>query len=647
MPTRPWGTWRSPLGARDLAAGVVRLSDLRVDGDALWWTELRPADGGRTTIVRHDGTAGVDVAPEDVDARTRVHEYGGAPFAVRGGRLVASHDADQRLHVIDGDGARPVTPPPSSPRGVRYADGQLTLDGQGLVCVRETHGPDGAGGPRNEIVLLDLDGDGTEVLVAGPDFVAAPRLSPDATELAWLQWDHPAMPWDAAELHVAAFDGRRLGPATHLGGGRGDAAYRPLWLPDGRLVASVDTTGFWEVHLREGGRLRRVTDLGADVGWPHWIFGNEVVAPLPDGRLALAVTRGAETRLALLDLADGAVTEVDAPYTAVSHLQPTSTGVAFLAASPDVVQAVVTYVPGRGLEEVRRVDLEALRPGDRPRPRPVEVPTPDGAATHAFVYPPASEDHEGPADARPPLVVFTHGGPTGHVAPALSAQIAYWTSRGFAVADVNYRGSSGFGRAYREALKGQWGVHDVTDVVAVARHLAEHGEVDGDRMVIRGGSAGGFTTLAVLTAPDHPFAAGTSFFGVADVAALMEHTHEFESRYLDGLVGPLPEAAQLCRDRSPLTHVDRLRRPLLVLQGLEDAVVPPEQSEAIVEACARRGIPHAYLAFEGEQHGFRKAENVVTWLESELAFYGLVLGFEPADAVPDLRLEPPLETWSG
>jgi dipeptidyl aminopeptidase/acylaminoacyl peptidase len=642
---RPYGAWQSPLRAHDLAAGVVRLGDLRADGDALWWTELRPADDGRTAIVRHDADGTADVIPSHLDARTRVHEYGGAPFAVRDGRLVTSHDADQRLHLVENGVDRPVTPEPATPRVVRYADGQLTADGAALVCVRETHDPDGAREPVNEIVLVDLDTGEGEVLVTGPDFVAAPRLSPDERELAWLQWDHPDMPWDGAELHVATFDGEQVRDAHRLGGGGGVSAHRPVWLPDGRLVTSLDATGFWEVHVRDGEDLRRVTDLGADVGGPHWMFGNEAIAPLPDGRLALAVTRRAATGLAVLDLDAGTVVEVEAPYTAVSQLQPTPTGVAFLAASPEVAQAVVTYVPGRGLEEARRVDIDALRPGDLSPPEAIEVRTPDGATTHAFVYPPASENHEGPDGERPPLVVFTHGGPTGHVSPTLSAQIAYWTTRGFAVADVNYRGSTGFGRSYRDALKGQWGVHDVTDTIAVACHLAEQGKVDGQRMVIRGGSAGGFTTLAVLTSSEHPFAAGTNFFGVADIGALMEHTHKFESRYLDRLVGPLPEAAELCRQRSPITHVDRLQRPLLVLQGLEDAVVPPAQSEAIVEACARRGIPHAYLAFEGEQHGFRKAENVVTWLESELAFYGQVLGFEPADDVPDLRLDPPLASW--
>jgi dipeptidyl aminopeptidase/acylaminoacyl peptidase len=645
MQQRPYGAWQSPLRAHDLAAGVVRLGDLRADGDVLWWTELRPADDGRTAVVRRDESGTRDVSPAGFDARTRVHEYGGAPIAVRAGRLVASHDPDQRLHLVDEGGARPVTPEPATPRGVRYADGQLTADGARLVCVRETHDPDGAREPVNEIVLLDLDTGEAEVLVTGPDFVAAPRLSPDEHELAWLQWDHPDMPWDGAELHVAQIAGVRLRDPRRLGGGGDVAAHRPVWLPDGRLVTSLDATGFWEVHIREGETLRRVTDLDADVGGPHWMFGNEAIAPLPDGRLALAVTRRAATGLALLDLDDGTVVEVETPYAAVSQLQPTATGIAFLAASPEAVGAVVAYVPSEGVEEVRRVDVDALRPGDRPRPEAVEVPTPDGATTHAFVYLPVSEDHRGPEDERPPLVVFTHGGPTGHVAPTLSAQIAYWTTRGFAVADVNYRGSSGFGRAYRDALRGQWGVHDVADTIAVARHLAERGDVDGRRMVIRGGSAGGFTTLAVLTSPDHPFAAGTSFFGVADIGALMEHTHKFESRYLDRLVGPLPEASELCRQRSPITHVDRLQRPLLVLQGLEDAVVPPAQSEAIVEACARRGIPHAYLTFEGEQHGFRKAENVVTWLESELAFYGQVLGFEPADEVPELRLEPSLDSW--
>jgi dipeptidyl aminopeptidase/acylaminoacyl peptidase len=501
--------------------------------------------------------------------------------------------------------------------------------------------------PRNEVVLVDLATGVQRVLVSGPDFVAAPRLSPAEDELAWLAWDHPEMPWDGARLQVASYDplaspggddDGTVGPAIHLGGGGGTAATRPVWRPDGTLVTTLDTSGYWEVHVRDGEGLRPVTSLGADVGVPLWRFGDDVLAPLGDGRIAAVVIDRAVARLVLVDLADGAVTELGAPYTSIRQLRATAAGVAFLGASPDVAGAVVRWSPEDGFEEVATIEVAQLHAGDHPTAAAVEVATDDGATTHAFLYRPANAEVTGPDDERPPLVVFTHGGPTGNVGRVLSPAIAYWTTRGFAVADVNYRGSSGYGRAYRDQLRGAWGLHDVADTIAVATELARRGEVDGDRMVIRGGSAGGFTTLAVLTAPAHPFAAGTSFFGVSDLAGLAEHTHKFESRYLDGLVGPYPEAADVYRERSPLTHVDRLRTPVLVLQGLEDRVVPPEQAEAITAAAAERGLPHAYLAFPGEQHGFRKAENVVTWLQSELAFYGQVLGFTPAGDLPHLDL---------
>jgi dipeptidyl aminopeptidase/acylaminoacyl peptidase len=635
----PYGTWPSPLSAKELAAGAVAPGDLLVDGDRLLWIESRPAEQGRQALVATSSSGVDDLAPDDFNTRTRVHEYGGAPFTAGHGRVIASRWDDQRLYDITPDGPVPVTPESALPAAVRWADGRL-LDADTLIAVRELHHDQ----VDNEVVRVDLRDGSQDVLVSGRDFVAAPRPSPDGRRLAWLAWDHPDMPWDGAELWVATLTPDGLADPVRLAGG-GDVSVCALaWVADGRLAFTGDETGCWEVHVWDpslgvsADAIRSVTSLGADIGGPAWTFGTQAMAPVADGRLACVVTEHAMERLVLLDVDSGDTSPVRLPYAYMDRVHPWRDGIAFLAAEATGRRVVATWSPTAGVTEIRTYDIEALGPRDRPVPEPIEVPTPDGQVTHAFLYRPCNGDIAGPDNERPPLIVFTHGGPTGNVWPVLTPSIAYWTTRGFAVADVNYRGSTGFGRAYRDALRGRWGELDVIDTIAVAQGLADAGIVDGDRMAIRGGSAGGYTTLAVLTTPDHPFACGTSFFGVADLELLARHTHKFESRYLDQVVGPLPDAADIYRQRSPLHRAHLLSKPLLVLQGLEDKVVPPEQSEAIVAAAADQGVPHCYIAFEGEQHGFRRAENIVTWLESELAFYGQVMGFTPAGDLPEITL---------
>ncbi len=637
MPTTlPYGTWPSPLSAAELAAGNVRPGDLHASGDALLWTEARPSEGGRQALVRWDGERVTDLTPGDFNTRTRVHEYGGASFVAVGDGVLASRWDDQRLHDVTSGEPRPVTPEPDQPAAVRWADGDADPDGTRVVLVRETHR---AGAEAvNEIVALDPASGEVHVLVTGRDFVASPRLSPDGRRLAWLAWDHPHMPWDAAELWVADLAGDGLAEPRRIAGGDGTSACSVVWLPDGRLAFSDDRTGFWEVHVHDGGTVTRVSSFGADCGAPAWQFGERSFAPLPDGRLVCNVTGQGTQRLVVLDPTDGSEEPTPLPTGRIDQVVPFGDGVAVLATGVDGTTVIAVWEPGGDVVEAARYDLPVITAADRAAPELVEVTTPDGDTTHAFLWLPAHRDVRGPEGARPPLLVRTHGGPTGHVAPTLTADIAYWTTRGIAVADVNYRGSSGFGRAYRDALQGRWGELDVEDTIAVARTLADEGRVDGGAMAIRGGSAGGYTTLAVLTTPGHPYACGTSLFGVADLELLAVHTHKFESRYLDGLVGPLPEARDVYRARSPLYRADQLSRPILLLQGLEDQVVSPEQAEAMVAAASEAGIPHAYIAYEGEQHGFRRAENIVNAFESELAFYGLVMGFEPAGDLPPVEL---------
>ncbi len=634
--TRPYGAWPSPLDAASLAAGTVSLMDCRVDGSDIYWVEGRPSDGGRQVLMRWRDGAVSDVTPTDFNARTRVHEYGGAAFCVRDGAVFASRWEDQRLYRVDGRRATPITPAPQTPAAVRYADGEVSPDGRWIVCVRETHRPGAEA--VNEIVAVPTDGEGEPRRLAGDhDFAAAPRLSPAGDLIAWLVWDHPNMPWDGTELWAGRFADGTVTDARRIAGGPDEAIVQPTFSSDGRLLFATDRTGFWNLQRVDDTRMHALTGLQADIGHPAWRFGEASFAPLADGRIACVLVQEATSRLAVLEPEHSNLTPVDTPFTHMHEIHAHTDGVVMLAASPDRDTAVVR-IPREGPAQVLYdPDPGLLEPADIARPEAITVPTPDGEETHAFFYPPTNHAVTPPEDERPPLLVVTHGGPTGNTWPALRLGTQYWTSRGFAVADVNYRGSTGFGRAYRDALKGQWGVLDLTDVVAVARHLADAGRVDPERLAIRGGSAGGYTTLAALTFDD-TFAAGASHYGVADLEALAQHTHKFESRYLDQMIGPLPEARETYHARSPIHHTDRLATPMIILQGDEDEIVPPQQAETMVAALREKGITHAYLLFEGEQHGFRRAENIATALESELSFYGKLFGFTPAGDIAEVAL---------
>ncbi|WP_158548110.1 prolyl oligopeptidase family serine peptidase [Desertihabitans brevis] len=638
---RPYGHWPSPVRPEDLASSAS-VEGLTSTGDALWFTRTDPGTG-QQRLHRWDG---VDVvARTGLDVRSRVHEYGGGALAgpaepstdgTGPASVVVVDFAEQQLHRVGADGDAETLTAPTGAR-TRWGDGVVLADGR-LVAVRETHDGDTATEVRNELVLLD-PADGTaSVLVGDADLVAAPTPGPDGW-LAWLTWGHPDMPWDSATLWAGRLDGTTLHGVRAVAGGDGVSVSELAWW--GRdLLCTEDSTGFWELwHHRLDGSTTRVTDEGADLGRPRWTLGGRRLAVLADpadpdrAEVVVARTREGATDLRLVGLtrtADGSVRPASTrawpvPTGQVAELTAHAGGVATVETDPDGGRAVRLRTLDGGVTTVAAVAPPTDRPGDLGPVQAITVGEGE-QRTHAFLHLPANADATGPQDQAPPLVVFLHGGPTGHTLPVRTAAIAYWTTRGFAVADVNYRGSAGFGRAYRDALRGRWGESEVADVIAVATELARRGLVDGDKMAVRGGSAGGFTTLAVLTAPEHPFACGTSFFGVADLAALAAFTHKFESRYLDRLVGPLPEAAAVYRERSPLSHVDRLSVPLLVLQGTEDKVVPPEQSEVVVEAARAKGLLHDYLLFPGEGHGFRRPEHVAAWHRAELDFYRTVMG---------------------
>jgi dipeptidyl aminopeptidase/acylaminoacyl peptidase len=512
----------------------------------------------------------------------------------------------------------------------------VTPDGRLVVCVRERHEV----AVHNELVALPADGAGEpRIVAAGHDFYAAPRVSPDGSRLAWICWDHPRMPWDGTELWVAELghDGT-LSAERLVAGGPEESVVEPAWSPDGRLHFVTDRSGWWNLH-REDRALTRLDD--AEIGIPAFIFGTRRFAFLGDGRIACVVTRKAVDSLELLDPETAELAPAGLAWTSYGPTMIAADGdhVIFAGASPTDPVTVAAWEPDGGEQTIiRRVIDLGLDPAAISLPRAIEFPTTDGGTAHAFYYPPTSADHEGPADERPPLQVVCHGGPTSHRPPVLTPSFLFWTQRGIGVVDVNYRGSSGFGRAYRRALDGRWGEIDWQDCVAAARYLAEQGDADPDRTWVEGGSAGGYVVLCALTFEPEAFAAGVSHFGVADVEALATDTHKFESRYLDSLIGPYPEAADVYRARSPVRFADRLARPLLLLQGLDDKVVLPNQAEMMADALDRKGIPHAYLPFEGEGHGFRKQENVRRALEATLSFVSRVFRFEPADELDPIEI---------
>ena len=627
----PYGSWSSLITPELLVEQAVGLSDVEIDGERIVWSESRPQEGGRVVLVAD----GVDLIDPPLSARTLVHEYGGRCATVRRGTVIFSNQSDQRLWKLGPDGgAGPITPEPPQPGTVRFADPVLTPDGAWVIAVRERHG---SGGVENDLVAVPVDGSSDpRQLVGGHDFFSAPRLSPDGRQLAWLSWDHPAMPWDATELWVASVDpaSARLSGTVRIAGGPGESVTQPRWSPDGRLHYVSDRTGWWNLYDADGGAL---APMNAEFSGPDWVFGQSTYAFLADGRLVATWHDGARQSIGVV--ASRTVHPIDVGRSSFGSLVAAGTTIVGIAASPSHPAAVVRIdVDAGGVEEIRVSRTVPVPAEDLSVPEAIEFPTEEGRQAHALFYPPVNAAFEGPADERPPLVVMSHGGPTSQASADLNLRVQYWTNRGFAVADVDYGGSTGYGRAYRDRLQGAWGIVDLDDCVNAARWLAAEGRVDGARMVIRGGSAGGYTTLCALTFRD-VFAAGASLYGVADAELLAKDTHKFEARYLDGLIGPYPEAADEYRRRSPIHFADRITCPVIVFQGLEDRVVPPGQSEVIVDALRRSGTPVAYLTFAGEQHGFRRADTIVTVARAELEFYGRVLGFRPAGSPVELTIE--------
>ncbi len=636
----PYGSWKSPITTDLIVGKTIGLGQAALDSAQVYWIESRPAEAGRNALVRWRDGQVEEVVPAPFNVRTRVHEYGGGAYLVHDGTVYFSNFRDQRLYRLVGSGEpQPITP--ESEARLRYADATMDARRDRLICVREDHRAEG-GEPINTIVSVSRTGDesGGQVLVSGHDFYASPRLSPDGSRLAWLAWNHPNMPWDGTELWLVEVEADgSLANRRSIAGGPRESIFQPEWSPDGVLHFVSDRTGWWNLYRWRDGAIEPLCPMAAEFGEPQWTFGQSMYAFVQPSLIVCIYTQNGQDHLALLNTQTGELREIESPYTAMSGVRAQGTDVVFNAGSPTEFSAVVRFdVRNGALTVLKRSSDIAIAPGYISVAQAIEFPTEHGLTAHAFFYPPRNRDYRAPEDERPPLLVMSHGGPTGATSNALSLKIQFWTSRGIAVLDVNYGGSTGFGRAYRERLNGQWGIVDVDDCVNGARYLAEQGVVDGDRLMITGGSAGGYTTLCALTFRD-AFKAGASHYGVSDAEALARDTHKFESRYLDNLIGPYPERRDLYLQRSPIHFAHQINAPIILLQGLDDPIVPPNQSEAMFVAVRDKGLPTAYVTFEGEQHGFRKAENIKRALEAELYFYARVFGFPIADDVEPVKIE--------
>ncbi len=640
MQIAPYGSWKSPITADAIVADSIGLGSIVLDGTDIYWLESRPQEAGRNVIVRRtaDGKQ-TDITPPEYNVRSRVHEYGGAAYTAVDGRVYFSNYSDNCLYEQDLTGETPqVVRQLTHDKTKRYADLVVDAHRQRLICVQEEH--DSADfEPLNTIVSISLTKPkDLWVLVGGCDFYATPRLSPDGSRLSWLSWNHPNLPWDGTNLQIATMNNGYLSAPTLIAGGSHEVIFQPQWLSDDRLYFVSDRQGWGNLYCWSHNQVHAICPLEAEFGLPQWVFGQSTYAFVGKNRLVCSYLQNGVSHLALINTLSQHLTPLNLPYTDISNIHAQGHVVVCCAASATEANRVISIdLQTQSCQVLKHSNQLDLDPGYLSVPHSIEFPTTDGLTAHAFYYPPTNPDYQANPSEKPPLLVKSHGGPTTAASTQLSLKTQYWTSRGFAVVDVNYGGSTGYGKAYQHRLDGKWGIVDVDDCTNAAVYLAQQGLVDADRMVISGGSAGGYTTLCALTFRD-VFKAGASYYGIGDLEALAKDTHKFESRYLERLVAPYPSGARVYHDRSPLYCTDGLACPVIFFQGLEDKVVPPNQAEMMVAALKDKGIPVAYVTFPEEGHGFRQAANIKRALNGEFYFYAHVFGFQPADATEPIEI---------
>jgi dipeptidyl aminopeptidase/acylaminoacyl peptidase len=628
----PYGSWPSPISAAMVASVGTGKSalprELQADESGIYWIESRSQEGGRYVIRRLDTSGTISTCtPEGFSVRTRVHEYGGGDLLLWHGTLFFSNDADQRLYRQDpGEQPRPITPESTTGEQLRYADGCITPDGKSLIYVCEWHKADG--GVDNYLIMLSPSGEHEPIpLHTEHVFYANPRVSPNGKQLLWLTWDHPQMPWDGTDLWLANLQDASIDTIRHLAGGNSEAIFQPEWEPQGSILFVSDRTGWWNLYRSKGQEIFTITSEELEFGVPMWNLGLKTYVRLDDTTILSSYKKQGMQGMAIIDPSSGKLEDLDISYNYIvpSMVAGSDQRILFFAGSPFEFPGLICLSIGtKKLERIVDIQPVKIDRGFISQPEQIVFDSPLGAPSYAYYYPAKHPDFEGMEDELPPLLVTGHGGPTSAARPSLNPEIQFWTSRGFAVLDVDYSGSTGYGRAYRERLRGNLGVVDVADCVAAARHLAENEMVDPERLLITGGSAGGYIVLRALTAYD-VFRAGASYYGIADIVSLIQDSHKFEAMYEVSLIGPYPEYAETYIQRSPIHHADKLSCPVILFQGLDDTVVPPSQSEIFVKSLEENGIYHQYITFEGEGHGFRRFENIKIALEAELSFYQGVL----------------------
>ncbi|WP_265263506.1 S9 family peptidase [Spirulina subsalsa] len=632
MQPAPFGSWKSPITSELIVSGTIGLGGVTVDGEDIYWLEGRPSEGGRNVLVKRspDGTC-CDITPPPFNLRTRVHEYGGGAYLIDQGILYFSNFADQRIYCQRvGEPAQPLTPENNQ---CRYADAVLDRKRDRLICVCEDHSQANPE-PQNTLATIDLKTGIVKTLVSGSDFYSSPRLSPDGSQITWLQWNHPNMPWDGTTLWLASvLPNGEIGEKTCITGSDHESVCAPAFSPDGTLFFVSDRSNWWNLYCYTNQGIEPLFPLDAEFGYPHWVFGVQPYVFDSTHSLICIYSQNGQDTMARFEFNSKSLQIFNVPFTSMGSLQVKDNTLYFIGGSPtEPTQLVQMDVDTLQTQCLKRTSDLTLDVGYLSIPQEIEFPTEDGKTAYAWFYPPQNRDYTAPEGELPPLLVRSHGGPTAAASATFNLRYQYWTSRGFAVVDVNYGGSTGYGREYRQRLNGKWGIVDVADCVNAARYLVRQGKVDGQRLAIAGGSAGGYTTLAALTFHD-VFKAGASYYGISDLEALAQDTHKFESRYLDGLIGKYPEEKEIYYQRSPIHFTERLSCPVIFFQGLEDKVVPPNQAEMMVEALKNKGLPVAYVPFAEEQHGFRKAENIKRALDGEFYFYSRVFGYAPAETI--------------
>ena len=634
-----YGSWESTITPEKITEGGLRFSEIRSNGSDLYFLEGRPEESGRYVIVKQASDGKIsDAIPKEFNSRNAVHEYGGGSYAVGQKNIYFTNWNDQRIYKVNGENVNPITKEPPFEKSIRYSDLTLSIDEEWLFCVRETHFEKEEA--KNELVAISTTENSQIVLCTGRDFYSSPRINPTNKEICWLEWDHPNMPWDGTELFIANFDLDGLSEIKFIDGSKNISIIQPEWSDSGELIYISDESGWWNLKKYSENTTATILDEETDHGEPAWNFGVRTYF-LKDDYIYLRGSSKNNNKglIRKINISGEIIEEIEVLHTSIGGLTHHENKALYIGASPVSNSEIVSYDLMKKNEETIKesnpvkIDIEEIS-----IPEEISFPTTQNAIAYGYFYKPKNKNFQGESEEKPPLLVISHGGPTSATSNALNLSIQYWTNRGIAVADVNYRGSTGYGKKFRDSLKGNWGVYDTDDCIAAVDHLSEKGLVDSSRVAIKGGSAGGYTTINALTFHDR-FAVGATYYGIADLSVFIDDTHKFESKYLESLIGKYPEEKEIYYERSAINFTDQLSCPMIIFQGTEDKIVPPSQAEIMAQGLRDKKIPFSLIMYEGEQHGFRQSKNIISSLESELYFYSKVLGFKPFDKLNEIEIE--------